>query len=117
MNDIILKEKEKPVIKDESWLYRANNDSTVKYLCLVPYASESIVMGAIKPFIDKRKTYLYHADQAMVAEYPDNIFRFGVTNCIKGIEELGYCYRCGFEGELRKTALMCPRCLTVIGGF
>lgn len=104
-------------IQDEQWLYRINDDASIKYLGLIKSVNEHDVMLALKPFLDKKKSYMYYSDQQMVAEYPDNVFRFGIVFCIKGIEEAGYCYRCGSRGTLIKTALVCPRCRSVIGGF
>lgn len=102
---------------DELWMYRVNDDGTVKYLFIVFDVSEKSIMAALKPFLDKRKSYLYHPKERMVAEHPDKVFRFGIVYAIKGIEEPGYCYRCSSKGVMHKTALICPRCRSCIGGF
>lgn len=107
----------KPIIRDETWVYRFNDDGTIRYISTIPYASEAHVRKAIEPFIDKKKTYVYDYKENRVAEYPDKVYRFGTVYAIYGVQEPGQCYRCKFSGKWKKTALICPRCLTVIGGF
>lgn len=104
-------------IKDERWLFRYNDDGTINYLCLITdELSEKSIMAAAKRYLDPKRMYQYDTYMQVIREYP-SIYRFGVCSAIKGIEEIGVCYRCRTHGQLRRTALVCPMCLSVIGGF
>lgn len=96
------------------WVYKGSRTGKRKYLGQIPYVSLDCMLELCEPHFSPGKSY-YFEDLAM-HDAQDGRQEFGITLATN--EPLdGECPRCYTFAEFRRTALVCPCCDEVLGGF
>ena len=99
------------------WVYKHGDGVDLKYLFGIDDLDESEIMQRCQPYFTSGKSYLFDSSVAKIVEYPDAVYRFGVTYASPDFYEPGFCWRCSSKGIMMRGNLVCPRCKYHIGGI